>query len=131
MYGNNSSSVDNKRCAIFHTVKKKVRHGIMESDRRYIEITRESRNAKKREQYVRDRDKVLEKSRTDLKQCPICTINYRRLYLPHHMVNRHLIQRENLPPGLLRKVVQNKYLVGEDLSVHVYGYRFSWRNSST
>ena len=103
----------------------------MESDRRYIEITRESRNAKKREQYVRDRDKVLEKSRTDLKQCPICTINYRSLYLPHHMVNRHLIQRENLPPGLLRKVVQNKYLVGEDLSVHVYGYRFSWRNSST
>ena len=95
---------------------------VKESDRKYIEKNRESRNLKKREDYMRDRNNILEKSRTDLKQCPICTINYRRLYLPHHMVNRHKIQRENLPPDLLCKAVQKKELVGEDdLSVHLYG----------
>ena len=81
---------------------------VKETDRKYIEKNRESRNAKKREEYMRDRDNILEKNRTDLKQCPICTKNYRRLYLPHHMVNRHKFQRDNLPPDLLCKVVQKK-----------------------
>ena len=89
---------------------------VKETDRKYIEKNRESRNAKKREEYMRDRDNILEKNRTDLKQCPSCTKNYRRLYLPYHMVNRHKFQRENLPPDLLCKVVQKKDLVGEDLS---------------
>lgn len=94
---------------------------VKESDRKYIQKNRESRNTKKREEYMRDRDKILERSRTDLKQCPICTINYRRLYLPHHMMNRHNIHKENLPSDLLCKVVQKKDFVGEDLSDHMYG----------
>jgi hypothetical protein len=60
---------------------------VKENDRKYIEKNRESRNAKKREEYMRDRDNILEKNRTDLKQC---------------------LQRNNLPPDLLCKVVQKK-----------------------
>lgn len=94
---------------------------IQESDRKYIEKNRENRNAKKRENYMRDREKILERSRNDLKVCPICAINYRRLYLPHHMTKRHKIEKENLPPDLLCKVVPKKDLGGEGLSVHLYG----------
>ena len=44
---------------------------------------------KKRQWYYQHRDVVLKRQRGDRKECPLCKISYRRLYLKTHLENRH------------------------------------------
>ena len=55
----------------------------------------------KRERYELQKEDF----KQDVKQCPICQINYRRTYLKKHMLNRHKMSEEELPTDLCCKPV--------------------------
>ena len=57
---------------------------------------RELLREKKRQWYYKHRDSVLKRQRADRKECPICKIGYRRLYLKAHLENRHRLPKEQI-----------------------------------
>ena len=57
---------------------------------------------KKRERYELQKEEF----KKDVKQCPICQIDYRRMYLKKHMLNRHKMSEEELPTDLCCKLVK-------------------------
>ena len=56
---------------------------------------------KKRDRYATQKEIF----KLDVKQCPICQIDYRRIYLKKHMVNRHKLSEDELPPDLCQHVI--------------------------
>ncbi len=48
--------------------------------------------AQRKAEYQRNRAVILQKSKTDRVQCPLCKLEYRRLYMPQHIQTRHKIQ---------------------------------------
>ena len=44
---------------------------------------------KKRIRYAANKEKISAQNKADVKICPICHINYKRRYLPTHLLNRH------------------------------------------
>lgn len=88
----------------------------VEIDKRYRERNPEKRKESSHNSYIKFREKNLERKREhyqrikedaklDVKPCPICTINYRRLYLKKHMMLRHKLPESELPFDLLCKPV--------------------------
>ena len=45
----------------------------------------------RRQSYLKHRDATLRRLRDDRARCPLCHMDYRRLYLPQHMARRHNI----------------------------------------
>ena len=69
----------------------------------YLEKNREIINEKRRDKYVsRDRkaeyqmhrEAILKRGREDRAQCPLCKLEFRRLYIPRHIETRHKIDKE-------------------------------------
>ena len=88
----------------------------MGSKPEYIEANRDIINEKRRSRYSSEqrkaeyqqkRTKILKKSRLDRACCPLCGIDFRRLYIPQHIATRH-----NKRP---------KEAEADDLSIHLYG----------
>jgi hypothetical protein len=82
----------------------------------YIETHRDAINTKKRQkysserrraEYYRTRGAILKKGREDRANCPLCGLDFRRLYIPRHIATRHK-----------KQTAQN---LTDDLSVHLYG----------
>ena len=48
----------------------------------------------KRQKYQENREAILQKGRNDKQECPICKIEYRRLYLKRHLLSRHKFDEE-------------------------------------
>ena len=66
--------------------------------RSYVEANREKINEKKRMKYSTEnrkaeyrekREEILQKSKEDRAICPLCGLDYRRLYIPRHIETRH------------------------------------------
>ena len=64
----------------------------------YADKNRESINEKRRmkysselrkEEYNKQRCAILEKGRSDRAECPLCGLEFRRLYIPKHIATRH------------------------------------------
>jgi hypothetical protein len=75
----------------------------MGSKPEYIEANRELINEKRRkrystekrkEDYMQNREEILKKCKEDRTNCPLCGLDYRRLYIPQHVVTRHKISKE-------------------------------------
>lgn len=92
--------------------------------KQYIEANRETINMKKREKYSSEqrkaeyqmkRKEILKKGKEDRANCPLCGLDFRRLYIPRHIATRHKKQTaQNLTCGRDRSEI-------DDLSVHLYG----------
>ena len=46
-------------------------------------------SARRKEEYNEKRCAILEKGRSDRAQCPLCGLDFRRLYIPKHIATRH------------------------------------------
>ena len=66
--------------------------------REYVEANREKINEKRRlnyhterrkVEYQRKRDEILKKQKEDRQNCPLCGLDFRRLYIPKHIKIRH------------------------------------------
>ena len=75
----------------------------MVSSAAYIEANREIINYKRRmrydsearkKEYNENREAILKQKRNDRSECPLCKLEYRRLYIPQHLVTRHKISKE-------------------------------------
>jgi hypothetical protein len=75
----------------------------MVSSAAYIEANREIINYKRRmrydsearkKEYNENREVILKQKRNDRSECPLCKLEYRRLYIPQHLVTRHKISKE-------------------------------------
>ena len=60
------------------------------------EKNREAAIEKKRQFYQDNKEAILLARKEDKQMCPICQIEYGRLYLDKHLKNRHKILPENL-----------------------------------
>jgi DNA repair exonuclease SbcCD ATPase subunit len=70
----------------------------MAYSKEYLEANREIINQKRREKYDpnarqayydRTRVEMLEKGKLDRACCPLCGLDFRRLYIPRHIATRH------------------------------------------
>ena len=70
----------------------------MGSKPEYIEANREIINEKRRkrysteqrkEDYKKNREEILKKCKEDRMDCPLCGLEFRRLYIPRHIATRH------------------------------------------
>ena len=68
--------------------------------REYVEANREKINEKRRlnycnerrkAEYRRKRDEILKKQKKDRQNCPLCGLDFRRLYIPKHIKIRHKV----------------------------------------
>ena len=55
---------------------------------------REQNLAKKRAYYEKNKERILAMNKADVQLCPICKINYKRLYLTKHLENRHNLRND-------------------------------------
>jgi hypothetical protein len=83
--------------------------------RKYVEANREKINEKRRvkysaedrkAEYQQKREEILRKGKEDRANCPLCGLDFRRLYIPKHIATRHAPKKITCP---------------NDLSVHLYG----------
>lgn len=70
----------------------------------YLETHRETINKKRREAYVSadrkadyraKREAILSAGKEDRANCPLCGLDFRRLYIPKHVVTRHKMSKED------------------------------------
>lgn len=45
----------------------------------------------RRELYQKKREEILESGKADRARCPMCQLDFRRLYIPRHIVTRHKV----------------------------------------
>ena len=66
--------------------------------REYVETNREKLNEKRRvtycterrkAEYQRKREEILKSQKDDRANCPLCGLDFRRLYIPKHITIRH------------------------------------------
>lgn len=86
----------------------------MGSSPEYIETNRETINLKRRQKYNTEirkaeyqekREGILQKGKEDRALCPLCGLDFRRLYIKRHIVTRHKCNpAEGLEAGLKRCV---------------------------
>ena len=76
----------------------------MVSSASYIEANREIINHKRRmrydsearkKEYSENREAILLQKKNDRGVCPLCKLDFRRLYIPQHLVTRHKISKED------------------------------------
>ena len=65
----------------------------------------ETHRLRKKARYQIEKESRLAASKADVKLCPICNITYKRKYLARHMMNRHQLDPQELPSGLMDKVI--------------------------
>lgn len=67
---------------------------------KYLEVNREKINERRRnkyssklrkEEYAEKREQILQKGKEDRATCPLCNLDFRRLYIKKHIVTRHKI----------------------------------------
>ena len=77
----------------------------------YIEANRETINLKRRQRYNTDyrkaeyqekREEILRKGKEDRANCPLCNLDFRRLYIRKHIVTRH----KTNPPENLNELIK-------------------------
>ena len=87
--------------------------------KKYFEENRDSINTKRRSKYSsvvrkadyqKNKDVISQLGKEDVKQCPICTIDFRRTYLRKHMLNRHKLSENQLPTNLCLKITPDSKL---------------------
>jgi len=75
----------------------------MVSSAAYIEANRDMINYKRRmrydsearkKEYIENRESILLQKKNDRSQCPLCKLDFRRLYIPQHLITRHKISKE-------------------------------------
>ena len=93
--------------------------------KQYIEANRETINMKRRQKYDSDlrkleyqqkRESILKHEKEDRANCPLCGLDFRRLYIPRHIATRHKKHTvaQDVTCGRDRSEI-------DDLSVHLYG----------
>ena len=65
------------------------REMINQKRREYYARQRCVRNEARRAAYVLKRDEILKKQKEDRQNCPLCGLDFRRLYIPKHVKIRH------------------------------------------
>lgn len=88
----------------------------MGSSPEYIEANRETINLKRRQKYNTEirkaeyqekREEILKKGKEDRAICPLCRLDFRRLYIKKHIVTRHKCEPpEGLEVGLKKRCVE-------------------------
>ena len=72
--------------------------------REYVETNREKINGNRRvkyspqnrkAEYQQNREDILKRGKEDRSNCPLCGLDFRRLYIPKHVVTRHKISKED------------------------------------
>jgi hypothetical protein len=65
---------------------------------KYLENNRKTINEKRRakyssearkEEYITKREEILKRGKEDRALCPMCGLDFRRLYIPKHIATRH------------------------------------------
>ena len=78
--------------------------------REYLEKNRDAINEKRRAKYStekrkakyqQNREELLQRGRDDRACCPLCNLEFRRLYIKNHIVTRHKVQ----PPENLNELM--------------------------
>ena len=70
----------------YHAVN---RERINQKHREYYASYRCVRNEARRAVYMLKRDEILQKGKEDRANCPLCGLDFRRLYIPKHIKIRH------------------------------------------
>jgi hypothetical protein len=81
--------------------------------REYVEANREKINEKRRVKYSTEhrkaeyqekREEILRKGKEDRSNCPLCGLDFRRLYIKKHLITRHKLTElpENLDDLICR-----------------------------
>jgi hypothetical protein len=82
----------------------------MVSTQKYLEANREKINERKRNkysselrkaEYAETREVILKKGKEDRAICPLCNLDFRRLYIKKHIITRHKID----PPENLKELI--------------------------
>ena len=77
----------------------------MANSKEYLERNKEAINRQRRENYQSEvrrdkyranREQILQKLRDDRAMCPLCSIEYRRLYLKRHLMGRHGLESSSV-----------------------------------
>jgi len=85
----------------------------MGSSPEYVEANRESINLKRRNRYNSEqrraeyqekRETILKRGREDRSNCPLCGLDFRRLYIKRHIVTRHKLTDFNLDELICKQV---------------------------
>ncbi len=80
--------------------------------RKYVEANREKINEKRRDKYSAElrkaeyqmkREEILQKGKDDRAICPLCGLDFRRLYIKKHVVTRHKL---STPPENLNELIK-------------------------
>ena len=83
--------------------------------KKYLESNRDFINAKRRakyssefrkQEYADKRDLILQKGKEDRALCPYCKLDFRRLYIPKHIVTRHKISIPDNLNELICKTIE-------------------------
>ena len=85
--------------------------------REYVEANREKINLKRRQRYNTDyrkveyqekREEILRKGKEDRANCPLCGLDFRRLYIKKHIITRHKLKElpENLDELICRPAIK-------------------------
>ena len=76
----------------------------MEANREKINEHRRNKydSGRRKEEYQQKREDILRRAKEDRLSCPICTIQYRRLYLKVHLQNRHKLDDVQLQQVLTK-----------------------------
>lgn len=78
--------------------------------KKYLEANRECINEKRRskysseirkQEYAENREEILRKGKEDRALCPLCKLDFRRLYIRKHIMTRHKLE----PPIDLKEIL--------------------------
>ena len=72
----------------------KLRHPdrVKESDHLFYHTHKDEINLKRRQSYELKKDAISKAGKEDVRTCPLCNIDYRRVYLRAHLQNRHKVE---------------------------------------
>ena len=81
----------------------KLRHPdrVKESCRLFYNTHKDEINLKRRQSYDLKKDDISKAGKEDVRTCPLCNIDYRRVYLHAHLQNRHKV--EALCPSIFHR----------------------------
>ena len=77
----------------------------MAHTKKYVEANRDKINETRRDKYSSEqrkaeyqlkREEILRKGKEERAICPLCGLDFRRLYIPKHVVTRHKMSRNNI-----------------------------------
>ena len=90
------------------------------SQSQYYQKHKEIVNERRQTHYSKNREYILERMRNDTQECPICKMDFRRLYLKTHML-RHKLDVEKVNDLLCKPGDKKTVDDNHDISAHLYG----------